>query len=361
MSAFEIDVPPFPKAAVPTLSSAIVSLRLVQWVQETEDTVSFFFDVLSQPIRHYPGQALALNLPMASGVATRTFTICSNGLDGRQVVFTVKAGPTAYATRWMHDHLNVGDELDARGPFGQFSLVTHPGTPLLLIGGGSGFTPMMSMLRWLYERRETSDVVVVQSARRVCDLLFRSELATISAEMPSLQLYEVVSDPQAGEAWAGYRGFVDRAMIRAMVPDVRHRSVFCCGPGGFMEHVSRVLRAEGMDLARFYTESFGTAPVVTEAEGESVKAEGDRIAVSFRGRTVDVDPNQRLNVSLAAQGLRVPTGCGAGQCGTCRLKLTAGRVEMAHNGGLSAFEEAQGYILACCSTPKGAIALEDPA
>ncbi len=355
---------PFPKPAVPVLKASLLSLQLANRVQETQDTVSFHFNVLNGGCKHYPGQAVALNLPMDTGVATRTFTVSSDGLSADKLSVTVKAADTGYATKWMHQALDIGDRIDARGPFGHFTLAHHPNQPLLLIGGGSGFTPMMSMLRWLHGRGETTDVVVIQCARRVGDLLFRDELQKIAAEMPNLTLFDVATQPDVGEAWSGYRGRVTRSMIRAMVPDSSHRTTFCCGPEGFMEQVSRALKAEGLSAQNFHTETFGgagTQPVATPTAVDKTVSDdtAQRIPVTFRGTRFDLQPDIPLSTALAAVGQRIPTGCGQGQCGTCRLKLVEGDVDMQQDGGLSPREVNQGFILACCSTAKGALVIED--
>jgi len=120
-----------------------------------------------------------------------------------------------------------------------------------------------------------------------------------------------------------------------------------------MDHMGKVLRAEGVDRARFLTESFGHKMALPQDVIPPIK--GDGITVSIGAQTYDVAPDVPLSASLAAVGKRIPTGCGEGQCGTCRVRLLEGEVEMNHQGGLSQQEQDQGYILACCTRPKNAI------
>lgn len=351
-----------PKPGLPVFAPAPRHLTLVARQQDTSDTVSFTFRCDGAPLRHLPGQAIALDLPMPSGTATRTFTIASAPLGGDEISVTVKAGEGSYATAWMHSELQVGQQIRARGPFGRFSLARQFGRPLLLIGGGSGFTPMMSMLRWLHARGETLPVTVVQVARRVEDLLYGPELSQIAAEMPNLTLIDVVTAPAAGEVWRGYRGRPDRAMLRAMAPDASTRETYCCGPEAFMAQIRRCLQAEGLPPAQFHTESFGAAtpkPAAKTASPEGAHANGH--SLSFRGRSLKAAEDTTLTAAFAAQNIRVPTGCNAGQCGTCKLRLLEGEVDMQLDGGLSDQEVAAGYILACCSRAKTDLTLADPA
>lgn len=349
---------PLPKPGLPRFASALRRLTLVKRQQDTSDIVTFTFRTKDGVMQFLPGQAVALDLPMPKGTATRTFTISSAPLGSHELQVTVKAAPDAHATRWMHDHLEVGADITARGPFGQFSLAHRFGRPILLIGGGSGFTPMMSMLRWLNARGDDVDVTVVQVARQVQDLLYTEELARISAEMPRLNLFAVVASPGPGESWTGYRGRPDRAMLRAMVPDANRREAYCCGPQGFMDQIRRCLLAEGLGADHFHTESFGSAVQKAPAKAKPM-GEGAGHKVTMRGRSFQVPEGERLSTALAAQNIRVPTGCNAGQCGTCKLRLTEGAVEMNQDGGLSDHEVKQGLILACCSTVQGPIALEE--
>ncbi|CUH80175.1 NADH oxidoreductase hcr [Tritonibacter multivorans] len=349
---------PLPKPGLPRFGAAPRQLTLVDRTQDTSDIVTFTFRNEGGALHYLPGQAIALDLPMPTGTATRTFTLSSAPLGTAELSVTVKAAPDANATRWMHDHLEVGQQITGRGPFGQFSLAHRFGRPLLLVGGGSGFTPMMSMLRWLFARGEAVDVTVVQVARRVEDLLYTQELAHIAANMPSLKLFEVVADPAPGESWHGYRGRPDRAMLRSMVPDASRREAYCCGPQGFMDQIRRCLVAEGLSPAHFHTESFGLTAPKAQPVGKAVE-QGTGHKVTMRGRTFEVAADQPLSAALAGENIRVPTGCGAGQCGTCKLRLVDGAVDMRQDGGLSDHEVAQGLILACCSTAKGPITLED--
>lgn len=218
---------------------------------------------------------------------------------------------------------------------------------------------MMSMLRWLHTRGETADVTVIQVARHVKDLMFTAELNQICADMPNLSLFDVVTSVRSEDPWRGYRGRPDRRMLRAMVPDVSRRVAFCCGPTGFMDHVRKTLGAEGMPADHFHTETFGASVARKTATPAAVSGGVAGVAVTYRGQVFDLSTDEPLSATLAAKGQRIPTGCGQGQCGTCRLKLIEGDVEMHQQGGLSDYEVQSGYILACCTRPKGPISIAD--
>jgi ferredoxin-NADP reductase len=319
--------------------------------QETADVVTFVFrDVENRPLKHMPGQALTLALPLPEETAWRSFTIASPPTRPAEVELTVKAAPNGHATRWMHKALHPGIEIEARGPLGQFSIAHHYASSFALISGGSGITPMMSMLRWLADRGETVDVVFVHAARTPEDALFVRELADLDRQMPNLRVVTVVADVPTGQSWHGYRGVIDRRMLTVMVPDLARREVFCCGPAGFMAAIGRIFDAEGGDAVRFHTESFGiskVADVNPAASATSQTEEGPTLTIN--GRVIVVTEGTTVLAAARAGGIVIPTGCQEGMCGTCRVKKLTGSVEMTHKGGITASEERQGYILACCS------------
>lgn len=339
--------------------------------QETADVVTFGFrSEDGDPLRHLPGQALTLALPVKLDTLWRTFTIASSPSRKGTVELTVKAAPDGDATRWMHEHLLPGTAITARGPLGRFSLAHHHAPSFALISAGSGITPMMSMLRWLADRGETVDVVFVHAARTPADILFADELQRLDARMPNLRLAITVSRVPEGESWSGYRGRIDRKMLGLIVPGLSRRETFCCGPAGFSVTVERIHRAEGGDPARFHTESFGSrsaSTILPENAFAAVaappsKSPAKSVTLTIGDRRIEAMPGELLLSAARAAGVVIPTGCREGLCGACRVQCLAGDVEMHHKGGLSAREERQGYVLACCSRLKQDLTIAlDPA
>jgi len=372
--------PHFAKPGVPKFPATNLRLKLLEKRMETTDIITFCFKVEREdghPFYHHPGQALSVHIPLPEDKLLRTFTIASAPNRQERIELTIKATASAYATRYMHDELQPGCTLSARGPFGDFSLVHHPQKPLLLVGAGSGMTPVMSMLRWLYQRREQVNVVLIQQASRPSDLLFTEELHQIDAEMPNLLHVDGVSTVDAststvpaskasdGQAWTGR---LQHSGLRTLVPDLGQRTVFCCGPEGFTESIRAIYRAEGGLPENFQTETFGASsgllvdsmPVdlmpVDSVSKPSTNA-GDSYQIDIDGHRFFAKPSQNLVDAAAESGIRIPTSCREGNCGTCKLKLVQGDIKMEHQGGLSDKDERQGYLLACSSWARSDLVL----
>ena len=352
----------FPKAGLPVADIADYDFKLVARRRETSDIVTFTFDIFAaegQPFRHLPGQSVAITFPMPEGDAVRTFTIASSGLRENQAELTIKAAPDAQATRWAHDHLAIGQTLKARGPLGKFSVIHAPNQPLLLIGAGSGITPVMSMLRWLHGRGEETDAVFIQVARAPEYLLFQDELTKIASEMPKLHRYDVVTRLADNCDWNGYRGRITGTVLETMAPNMSGRTAFCCGPDGFMADIKSLWERSGGLIEKFHTESFGVSINTVAVRPAQISQDpGTGFKGSIDGVAFELSSEDTLLEAVASAGKRIPSGCREGQCGACRVRLVAGEVEMSHQQGISRKEEQSGIILTCCSRARSDVVLQ---
>lgn len=167
----------------------------------------------------------------------------------------------------------------------------------------------------------------------------------------------------------GYRGYLNQRLMELIAPDYMERTVFCCGPTPYMTAVKRMLEAVGFDMKNYHEESFGATPA--EAKADAVEhaeqaadapevAASDLNLVEFIGseKSIRVAPGETVHAAAAKVGLMIPKACGMGICGTCKVLKLGGEVEMEHNGGITEEDEAEGYILSCCSVPKGDVRID---
>ncbi|KRW96977.1 hybrid-cluster NAD(P)-dependent oxidoreductase [Paracoccus sp. MKU1] len=339
-------------------------LECVMVVPETSDTATFTFRAPSGAWFDYqPGQFVTLDLPVPGGNVQRTYTISSSPSRPLSISVTVKAQPGSVGGRWMIDHLRPGMRLKAFGPAGIFSFVRHEAPKYLFISAGSGITPVMSMTTWAWDSGEMPDIVFVHAARSPSEIIFRQRLEGMADRVPGLQLRFTVEDSDPFRTWHGYRGRLNQIMLGLMAPDYLEREVFCCGPEPFMQAVRDMLIALGFDMDHYHQESFG-APIRNESEApvldDVVPDEESAAQITFESSGVVAKCHETDTVLAVAKanGLNIPSGCTFGLCGTCKVKKTAGEVHMVHNGGITDEDIEEGYILACCSHPIGAVSVE---
>lgn len=339
-------------------------VRCVKTIQETWDTRTYCF-MAEQPIMFFfkPGQFVTLELEINGEQVFRSYTISSSPSVPYSFSITVKRVPGGLVSNWLHDHLDVGMELAAHGPVGQFNSIDYPSEKALFLSGGVGITPVMSMARWAYDTNTDIDMVFVHSARTPRDIIFHHELDFMSSRISNFHLHLICERIESGQEWSGYRGFFDSAKLQIMVPDFLEREVFCCGPAPYMQAVRILLESQGFDMRRYHEESFGATPETVEeqaaqdAEAAEEAAEAMHPSELLEVMFIDTDksalvaPGETVHAAAAKAGIHIPKACGMGICGTCKVKRLEGEVEMAHNGGITDEDVEDGYILSCCSVP----------
>ena len=307
-----------------------------------------------------------MNCPSRAARFNRTYTISSSPSRPLSITITIKAQPDSIGTRWIIDNLRPGMQIKAIGPAGLFTTAEHRASKYLFISAGSGITPMMSMTTELYDIGRSCDIVFVNCARRPSDIIFRERLEHIASRVEGIDIKWVVKERDPFKPWTGFQGRFNQLMLGLVAPDYLEREVFCCGPESFMQSVREALSVLGFDMDHYHQESFHApdGPVEEElydaAEDDALLQEDAEASIHFdiSGVTQTCSETESiLNVARDA-GIVIPSGCTFGVCGTCKIRKNAGEVQMVHSGGITDDEVEEGYILACCSYPKGEVSLD---
>jgi ferredoxin-NADP reductase len=334
-------------------ASDLLRLAVVAIERETADIRTFVFRPEGGVPAYRAGQSMTLRLPIEGGTLHRTFSLAS-APGGDTLAMTIKAHPQGRATRWLHERLVVGDVIEARSPRGRFTIENRTTDKVALVSAGSGASPLMAMLRHLAATAPDTDIAWLHAARTPDDILFSRELTELQARMPRLRVAMLVSAPRPG--WFGFSGRLNRRIASVALPDLGRREVFCCGPAGFMAEARLIHAAEGGARGHFHVEHFGAvAPAAPAAVPADAPEAG--FSVRFGEKRFTARGDETLLEAATRQTIVIPCGCASGMCGTCRVSLVSGEVAMRHEGGISADEEAQGYILACSSRPRSDVTI----
>lgn len=347
-------------------------VRCVKVIQETWDVRTFCF-MAEQPVLFFfkPGQFVTLELEIDGLPIMRSYTISSSPSVPYSFSITVKRIPGGVVSNWLHDNLKQGDDLAVHGPVGNFNCIDYPAEKALFLSGGVGITPLMSMVRWYFDTNAAIDINFIHSARSPKDIIYHREMEHVFSRIPEFKLHIVCErSDELGESWYGLRGFVNQRMLELIAPDYLEREIFCCGPTPYMNAVKNILQQNGFNMAHYHEESFGATPIEIEEEvlelveqaeqaAEDVQL-SDLMQVEFAisGKSVRILPTETVHAAASKLGLHIPKACGMGICGTCRVELKSGEVEMEHNGGITDEDVADGFILSCCSRPKGNVVVD---
>lgn len=333
--------------------------------QETHDVKTFVFSGRSPRWHSYkPGQFITLDLTIDGQAVNRCYTISSSPTRPHLISITTKRFAGGVVSPWMHDHLKPGDEIRAMGPMGEFNCVDHASVngKYLLLSAGSGITPLMSMARSFHDLALETDTLFLHSARSPADIIFREELA-IMARSPGFRAVPICEHDSLNESWTGLRGRITLPMLEMVAPDFKEREVFACGPAPYMAGIRAMLSQAGFDMTRYHEESFKFEDLAPEDAAVAPPANTDatptyRVEFTKSRRVIEVPADTNVLAAARAAGMRLPSSCTRGLCGTCKSKLVSGEVSMQHQGGIRQREIDQGMVLICCSKPLSDLVIE---
>ena len=336
-------------------------VRVVEIVRETADAVSIYLDEPGAELRFRPGQFLTFEVALEEGgSARRAYSLASPALEGRRPHVTVKRVGGGRVSNYLNDTVRAGQTLHVLGPSGSFVLdPADAGTPrhVVFVAGGSGITPIISMIETLLETEPLAEVTLLYGNRSEADIIFRERLSGLSDRHPQrLRVDHVLEKPEGD--WGGARGRLDSTTLAERLSALAHVddasiAYFVCGPTPMMTAVSEALSSMGVDRARIREESFARPEERVEL-GPDV---GPQSLILRTGSGVEVealaDGETLLEAGLAA-GVKMPFSCALGGCGACKVRLVEGTVAMEEPNCLTPEERARGYVLACvahASTP----------
>ena len=346
------------------MATAAQPLEVIDLITETADAFTIAFRSPGTAEWHYrPGQYLVLQAEVGGERLRRAFSLSTApGLDAHLAV-TIKCIPDGRVSHHLRRSLKPGERVMVFPPAGKFILDIDPSQArhYVLVGGGSGITPLMSQLRSVLAREPKSRVTLIYGNRELDSVIFRARLEALQAEYADrFTMVHVLERPPAG--WSGPTGYIAGATAERLIAAARDSSTlptdyYLCGPSPMMEAVRAALKALGVPDTALHTEYY-TAPVTTDAdEAEAEEEEYEivtqdvRVRLDGAERRVTVTPDKSILHAAIAAGMDPPYACEEGVCCTCRAKLIEGLVQMDEREGLSDDEIEAGYILTCQSHP----------
>jgi 3-ketosteroid 9alpha-monooxygenase subunit B len=335
-----------PEAAWREATQHCFRLRVASVTRETPDAISIELEIPTAQAARFAyraGQFVSFKLPWQGQVLTRSYSLASSPETEREHRVAVKRVAEGRVSNWLNDSLRVGDELMVVPPAGLFVL-SASARPLLFFAGGSGITPVISLIKTALATtsRRMQLVYANRDARAV---LYGAELDALASAHPSrLCITHSLDDKD---------GFLDAARARALAGAEIDRDFYLCGPAAFMDIVEAALREQGVSRDRIHIERFISPTDHAAPSGALVAAPPaeapDRITVVLDGKVTELDyqPGERVLAAARRAGLNPPFSCEEGYCSCCMAKLVSGRVEMAANDCLTPELLEEGWVLTC--------------
>jgi ferredoxin-NADP reductase len=347
---------------------------VVDKVQEAEDICSFYLkphDGKSLPLAK-PGQYLTfrLNIPNQERPVIRCYSLSDTTIDRDYYRVTIKQIPPprdqpeiapGLSSSYFTQNINAGDILDVKAPSGHFYLDTERSEPVVLIGGGIGITPVLSMLNYLCETQSDREIWFFYGLPYGTECVFKQQLREINSKYDNVKLMIVFSRPKEEDKEGvdfDYKGHVNVDLFKQMLPSNEY-DFYICGPPRLMNQMTEDLHAWGVPERSVHMEAFGPASVkqAEKGMGNETGSATAPVQVTFKKSNITVEwsGEQSLLELAESNNIVLDFGCRAGSCGTCSLALYEGDVDypMAPD-----FDIEKGTCLACMAKPKENIVVD---
>ena len=377
-------VQPSPRTAKPAKWSG--KLKVLRVFDETASVRTFRMGDPgggTLPFDYLPGQFLDLTVAIDGRPVKRSYTIASSPVERDYVEITVKREAQGVVSGYLHDKVKDGDELQIAAPSGRFTFTGIEANSIVLIGGGVGITPLMSVIRYLTARGWPNEIVLLYCFGEPRDFIFREELEYLQRRNPNLRVIAAATR-RAQEPWIGLEGRFTKEIIAYSLPKIASYRIHLCGPPPMMEGIRGTLLELGVPKEQIKTEAFGTDqrnPVLAARQATGIaaidapstapqRANGavaravtaaikvPTVSFTLSRKSARLPPRKTILEASEDIGVNLDYSCRSGTCGVCKVKLLSGSVTMEVVEGLEAEDKQQGFILACQAKATADVAVE---
>lgn len=348
------------------------TLTIKEVRRETPDAVSVHFDIpesVKSEYQYKPGQYLTLKLTVNGEEIRRAYSLCTSPYTDDTPAIAVKRVENGKGSNFINDHFEKGQSIEVMKPMGNFTTELNEfyGRHFVLYAGGSGITPMMSILKSVLHVEPSSHVTLIYGNRNEESIIFAKELDELEGHYADrFKIVHCLDDAPA--SWKGATGILQQNQVKALLGefvdiDLTTAQHFICGPGPMMSEVKAALGDLQIPDDRvhieYFTSNIEQGEGADSSAGEESEEPFDGIAqvhVDVNGTEFDIEVSEKETILRVAQeeGLDPPFACQSGICTTCRAKMLEGSVHMDEMEGLTQDELDNHYILTCQAHPKSA-------
>jgi len=337
------------------------SLLVKDVISEIEEAKTIVFEQPEPKLEYKSGQFLSLIATIDGKSVRRSYSMSSSPYCDDDLAVTIKRVKGGLMSNFLNDTVKVGDRIDVMEPMGHFITEFAPDSKrhLVMFAGGSGITPMMSIIKSALHAEAESIVSLIYANRDIDSIIFKDELQRLEEKYEG-RMHMIYILDHAPLAWQGHSGLLSHDMLTKLferIPNWGHdkTTYLMCGPEGMMNNVETLLEQQHIPKDRIFKESFVTGTINKPASSDDGTTENIArdVTIVYEGEefTVSVSAKQPILEAALDMEIDLPFSCQSGLCTACRGKCVSGKVKMDEEEGLSEAERNAGYVLPCVSHP----------
>jgi ring-1,2-phenylacetyl-CoA epoxidase subunit PaaE len=341
--------------------SQYFNLTVKEIVKETSDAITLVFDPGNEKLNYKPGQFLTLILPIEGEKVRRSYSLCTaSGIDPYPAV-TVKRVVDGKVSNFLADKIKPGDTIEVMQPMGTFTTEINPQNKrtVVLIGAGSGITPLMGIAKAILFGEPSSRVFLIYGNRDENSIIFNKKISEYTTRFSDrFSVEHILSQPSSN--WFGHQGRLNQSWVIKLLEDFpsfdfTKAEYFVCGPEGMMEEALKALQILKVPKEKVRRESFvsSSSPEPSGQVVDANQSDSQEVMVLYQGTEYKfvVPPGKSILDAALDLDIDLPYSCQSGMCTACMGKCKSGKVHLDNPDGLSDREIEQGFVLTCVGHP----------
>ena len=334
------------------------SVKIHTVTKETAEASSISFDLNGNEFSYLPGQYITLIVNINGTEHRRAYSLSSAPNHDKLLTVTIKRVKGGLVSNHLLDHAKAGDELKILAPQGQFfyDKNQNPSEELVLFAGGSGITPMFSILKTALRSKPELKLKLLYANKTLDSIIFREELEVLEKEHQNrLEISHFLSQEQSKNT-IGIASRMEKAHLKPLLNEsnLGNTSFYMCGPDGMMQTIEAFLNEIGAKKERINKEKFQATNIEDSGLLEDVNFDEAEICLVYEDEEhkFKLKPDDNILETALDKGIDLPYSCQSGLCTACMAQCVEGEINMTEEDGVSEDEREDGYFLPCVSYPK---------